>query len=235
MPLIGFLRSSLFFILQCLLTICFGLIALLLLPFPFSIRYSVITLWSKWIIGLAKNLCGIRWKLIGKENLPDKPAIIVSNHQSAWETLFLQVILPRQTWVLKKELLLIPFFGWGLWAIEPIAIDRKKSSSLKQLVKQGKQKLDLGRWVVLFPEGSRMPVGQLGTFSKAGALLSLSSNYPVIPMVHNAGSCWPRKAFIKKPGTITVKMGKPIYPQEHTVASLASACEKWITENIDKL
>lgn len=233
MFIFNYLRSLLFIILQSLSTVLFGLIAILLLPFPYRVRYFTITLWSKFVIFLAKVLCGIRYDIEGIEHIhAAPPSILLSNHQSAWETLFLQTILPCQTWVLKRELLWIPFFGWGLWSIEPIAIDRKRASSLKQLTEQGKDKLQKGRWVVLFPEGSRMPVGTLGKFSKAGAFLSKESNTPIIPMAHDAGKYWPRKAFVKKPGIIKVKIGAAIYPENKSVDALYEESKAWIARNI---
>lgn len=229
-----FLRSFVFFILQCCSTVFFGILAVFLMPFPYKVRYYVITLWSKFIIYIAKVICGIKYEINGIEHLKTKAAILLSNHQSAWETLFLQTILPYQTWVLKKELLFIPFFGWGLWAIEPIAINRKRSSSLKQLVEQGKDKLEKDRWVVLFPEGSRMPAGKLGKFSKAGALLSIESKRPLVPMAHNAGKFWPRKAFLKQPGIIKVNIGPAITPEGKSIDELYKQSKDWIEEHLPR-
>lgn len=226
------LRSSLFLVIQTFLTVIFALLAILILPLPYKIRYCVISSWSKCIVFIAKYLCGIHYQVTGLENLTDKPAILLSNHQSTWETLFIQCLLPYQTWVLKKELLYIPFFGWGLWALEPIAIDRKRASSLKQLVEQGQEKLKKGRWVVLFPEGSRLPAGKLGRFSKGGALLSVESNTPITPMAHNAGRCWGKNAFMKYPHTIQVNIGPPINPEGKTTDEIHNLYKAWIENNL---
>ncbi len=232
MHTLAFVRSLVFIMLQAIATILFGVIAMLILPLPYKFRYRVITLWSKFVILLAKYICGIEYQVTGLENLLQTPAILLCNHQSAWETLFLQTILPYQCWVVKKELLNVPFFGWGLWALEPIAIDRKKSSSLRQLVEQGKAKLSAGRWVVLFPEGSRVAPGKLGKFSKSGALLAKESQMPIIPMAHNAGNCWPRNAFIKKAGIIRVNIGPAIYPNTLTTDEIHQRTENWIKEKL---
>lgn len=234
MSIPNIIRSLIFITLQFIATVLFSLIAILVIPLPYKFRYYAITLWSKYIIFLAKYLCGINYSIQGKEYLAESPAILLCNHQSAWETLFLQTVIPYQTWVIKKELLFIPFFGWGLWALEPIAINRKKTSSIKQLIEQGKEKLSRGRWVVLFPEGSRVAPGELGKLSKSGALLSHKTKKPIVPMVHNAGFCWPRNALIKKPGLITVKIGPPIFPEGRSVEEIHALSEAWIKENLPK-
>ncbi|MDP2247099.1 MAG: lysophospholipid acyltransferase family protein, partial [Nitrosomonadales bacterium] len=155
--------------------------------------------------------CGVRYQIVGRENIPQTPSIILSKHQSAWETLAFQQIFPPQVWVLKRELLWVPFFGWGLAMTSPIAINRSAGrEALKQMVAQGKDRMKKGFWVVIFPEGTRMAPGTKGKYHIGGAWLATHTSATVVPVAHNAGEFWPKNSFIKKPGTITVSIGKPI-------------------------
>lgn len=233
--MIGWLRSLLFSLGQIIATIFFATIGLLLFACPYRVRYHFITQWSHFIIWWVKIICGIDYHVQGKEHLPKHNAIILCNHQSAWETLFLQVLLPAQSWVLKKELLAIPFFGWALRLLEPIAIDRRKANSIKQLLVQGKERLNQGRWVVIFPEGTRRGVGELGKYSKSGAILSKESGFPIIPMVHNAGLFWPRNAFRKKPGVIQVVIGKAISPAYFSVEEVHEQIQQWAKQALQNI
>ncbi len=230
--LIPFIRSLLFFSGQVLSAIVLATLGILLFAFPYSVRYKVITSWSHFIIWWAKITCGIRYDVQGLDHLPKQNAIVLCKHQSAWETLFLQTILGEQTWVLKKQLLRIPFFGWALSLIEPIAIDREKSSSVKQLLEQGRQRLQQGRWVVIFPEGSRIAVGKVGRYSRSGAVLAKETGYSIVPIAHNAGVLWPKKAFVKKPGTISVVIGPEIRASELTVDEIHEKAKEWIEETM---
>lgn len=231
-----YLRSILFFLVQAISAIFFFILGSLLFFCPFIIRYRVITGWSHFTIWWAKRCCGIHYEISGLENLPPQNAIVLCKHQSAWETLFLQVLLPPQSWVLKKELLYIPFFGWGLALLEPIAINRsQKSSALKQLLAQGKQRLAEKRWVVLFPEGTRVAPGQVGRYSRSGAILAKESGFPVVPIAHNAGVFWPRNAFIKKPGIIKVVIGPSIDPQHCSIDEIQQKAQDWIENTMKTL
>lgn len=178
---------------------------------------------------LLRNVCGIRYQIIGAENIPKTPSIVLSKHQSAWETLAFQKIFPPQVWVLKKELLRIPFFGWGLAMTSPIAIDRSaKKKALEQIVEQGKDRLKQGFWIVIFPEGTRIPPGQRGKYRIGGAWLATHTNTLVVPVAHNAGELWGRNSFIKYPGTITVSIGEPIDPTGMEPGELNAQVEAWI-------
>ena len=175
------------------------------------------------------HLCGLRYRIIGAENIPKTPSIVLSKHQSAWETLAFQEIFPPQVWVLKKELLRIPFFGWGLAMTSPIAIDRSaKKKALEQIVEQGKDRLKQGFWIVVFPEGTRIPPGQRGKYRIGGAWLATHTNVPVVPVAHNAGEFWGRNSFVKHPGTITVSIGQPIDPTGMEAGELNAQVEAWI-------
>lgn len=234
--LLTFLRSLLFFLGQVLSAVVLATLGMLLFAFPYSLRYKVITSWSHFIIWWAKISCGLHYEVQGLEHLPKKNAIVLCKHQSAWETLFLQTILGQQTWVLKKQLLRIPFFGWALRLIEPIAIDREKSSSVKQLLEQGEQRLKQGRWVVIFPEGSRIAVGKSGRYSRSGAVLAKSSGYSIVPIAHNAGVLWPKDSFLKKAGIIHVVIGPEIkMSHDLSIDDIHHKVKEWIESTMQTL
>jgi 1-acyl-sn-glycerol-3-phosphate acyltransferase len=173
---------------------------------------------------LAKWICGINYEVHGAENLPAHPFIIVSNHQSTWETFAFFKIFSNVCFVLKKELLTIPLFGWALRLLEPIAIDREqKGSALEQVIQQGTQRLQLGRTIIIYPEGKRMPPGHLGKFKLGAAVLAKAANCPIVPVAHDAGRCWRRRGFLKKPGTIHVKILSPIYPGDKSTSEFTQA------------
>jgi 1-acyl-sn-glycerol-3-phosphate acyltransferase len=185
----------------------------------------------------AHFFCGLRWQVQGWENFPNGPAIILSKHQSAWETLFLTSHLPRQIcFVYKKELHLVPFFGWGLALLRMIPIDRAKGrEAFEQVVQIGQQRLDEGRWPLLFPEGTRIAPGKMGRFKMGGALLAIRTGTPIIPIAHNAGECWPRNSFLKKSGLITVSIGAPISPEGLTPEALNQKVHDWISAEMQRL
>lgn len=227
--MLSVLRSALFSAVLIVITPIFAAIALLTFPLPALTRYRIITVWSRCIVWAARNLCGIRYRLVGAEHLPQKPCIILAKHQSAWETLAFQLVFPPQVWVLKKELLRVPFFGWGLAMLSPIAIDRSaRREALQQLVEQGRERLAAGFCIVIFPEGTRVPPGQRGKYRPGGARLAVQTETTVIPVAHNAGRCWARNAFIKRPGLVTISVGAPIDPRGLTAEDLARRVEDWI-------
>ncbi len=173
---------------------------------------------------------------MGLENLPNTPSVILSKHQSAWETIAFQTIFPPQAWVLKRELLWIPFFGWGLAATRPIAIDRSQGvRALDSVVKQGIQRIEEGRWVVVFPEGTRTAPGEKGRYNPGGAMLASKAQVPVVPVAHNAGEFWPRRGFIKKPGTITVSIGPPIETKGRKAKQINAEAEAWTENEVEQL
>lgn len=233
MPLI---RSVLFLLLQILLTIPFGLAALFLLPLPRLVRYRIITLWGRAVIFLARRVLGIRHRVVGLEHLPAEPAVVLSKHQSAWETIAFQQIFPPLSFVLKKSLLHIPFFGWGLALFSPIAIDRGAGrEALKQIEMQGRERLGQGFWVLVFPEGTRVSPGEVGNYQIGGAWLAAKAGAPVVPVAHNAGRLWPRNAFIKWPGEITVVIGPTIPTQGRKASEVLAQAQSWIEDTMKGL
>lgn len=228
-----FIRSFIFALFQLLITPVFTLLAILSFPFHPITRYRIISGWALSVMWLLRVLCGIRMEVRGAENIPATPAILLCKHQSAWETIALQKVFPPQVWVLKRELLWLPFFGWGLAMTSPIAIKRSDGKgAVKQLLKQGKERLQMGFFVVIFPEGTRIPYGQRGKYKIGGALLSASTGVPVVPIAHNAGKLWGRNSFMKRPGVITMSIGTPINPEGLKAEEINRRAEEWIEAEV---
>ena len=225
---IAVLRSTLYLLLQIIITPPYALVVFVTYPLSPLNRYRVISGWSHIMLFLARFICGVRYCVLGTENIPKKPTIVLSKHQSAWETLAFQKIFPPQVWVLKKELLHIPFFGWGLAMTSPIAINRSQGkAALKQIIQQGRDRLQKGLWVIIFPEGTRIDPGKKGRYGIGGAWLSTSTGVSVVPVAHNAGVLWGKNSFIKFPGTITVSIGEPIDPAGMEANELNNKVEAW--------
>jgi 1-acyl-sn-glycerol-3-phosphate acyltransferase len=223
-----FLRSSLFFIGQLITAPIFTLIALLAWPVHPILRNQLISGWARSMIWWLRVTCNVRHEVSGMENLPDKPCIILAKHQSTWETFAFQAIFPTQVYVLKRELLWIPIFGWGLAMTSPIAINRASGrEALKQLVSKGQARLAQGLWVVIFPEGTRMRPHQQGKYHIGGAWLACQTKTPVLPVAHNAGHCWP-KGFIKQAGVIKLHIGPAIATADLKADALNLKVEQWI-------
>ncbi len=211
-------------------------IVLLTFPLPPLWRYRVATQWGTFMVWLAKVLCGIRFEIEGRTNIPSTPTIVMGKHQSTWETFAFQQIFPPQVWVLKRELLRLPFFGWGLALMEPIAIDRGAGHrAVEQVIQQGKARLDNGRWVVIFPEGTRVPKGKRRKYGMGGAVLAAETGYPVLPVAHNAGTYWPRRSVKLYRGTIRVVIGPLIDPTGLSAEQIRDQVLDWIETKMMEL
>jgi len=229
-------RSVLFVILQTVLTVVWSMLSMLTVPFSPLARYRFITAWSRMVIWLARVICGVRYEVHGLENLPSRPSVILSKHQSAWETLAFQVFLPPQVWVLKRSLLRIPFFGWALALMSPIAIDRDAGMrALKQTLEQGRARMAQGFWIVVFPEGHRHAPGEESTYHVGGAWLAAQTGAPVVPIALNSGHLWPRDSFLKRPGTISVSIGPAIDPSGLKAEEVNRRARAWIEEEVRRL
>ncbi|MDF3011188.1 MAG: 1-acyl-sn-glycerol-3-phosphate acyltransferase [Burkholderiales bacterium] len=225
------LRSALFAAALVLITPVYALVALATFPLPRLERYRIISGWSRLIIQLSRILLRIDWRVEGRENLPGRPAVILSKHQSAWETMAFQLIFPPQVHVLKRELLWIPFFGWGLALMSPIAIDRTRGvAALRAIARRGRERLAQGFWVIVFPEGTRVAPGERREYQLGGAWLAAAAAAPVVPVAHNAGLFWPRNAFLKRPGTVTVRIGPAIDTAVRDPKTINAMAEQWIEE-----
>lgn len=230
------LRSCLFAAFQLLITPPFAVIALLTFPFDPLTRTRIIGNWTRLVLWAVDFICGIRYQVLGADNIPSAPCVVLSKHQSAWETLAFQVIFPSQVYVIKRELLWIPFFGWGLAMTSPVAIDRKAGMrALKQMLAQGKARLKHGFWIVVFPEGTRIAPGERGVYQTGGAAIAVHAGAPVLPVAHNAGTCWRRHAFLKYPGTITVSIGKAIDSRGRKADMVTREAETWIEAEMLRL
>jgi 1-acyl-sn-glycerol-3-phosphate acyltransferase len=222
-------RSALFALALVLVTPPYALIALATFPLPRMARYRIISGWSRLVVLLAKAILRIDWQVEGRENLPARPSVILAKHQSAWETMAFQIIFPPQVHVLKRELLWIPFFGWGLALMSPIAIDRARGvAALRAIARRGRERLAQGFWVIVFPEGTRVAPGQARKYQPGGAWLACAAGAPVVPVAHNAGLLWPRNAFVKRPGTVTVRIGPPIDTANRDADTVNELARTWI-------
>lgn len=229
------IRSLIFLIGQVVTATLYTPVALLAYPLKPVTRSRIIGAWAYFIVWWLKVTCGLSHEVSGGENVPKEPCVILSNHQSAWETIAFQTIFPAQAWVLKRELLRIPFFGWGLAMSQPIAIDRKQGlKALDTIVKEGQDRLENGRFVVVFPEGTRMAPGERGRFNPGGAMLAVRSGTGVLPVAHNAGHFWPRNGFLKKPGVISVVIGPLIDTAGKRAKQVNLEVQNWIQGTLDR-
>jgi 1-acyl-sn-glycerol-3-phosphate acyltransferase len=231
------LRSCLFWLLLILFTIPCGIILPLSALFlPFSWRLRLCSFWRAGFMGLAHWILGVRMRLIGLENRPEKPVLVLSKHQSAWETVAFQGVFYPLAFVLKRELLWIPFFGWGLASVRMIGIDRSAGlRALKQILKDGQDRLAQGMWVVVFPEGTRVLPGQSAPYKPGAAYLAIKTGTPILPVAHNAGLTWPKKAFLVHPGTITISIGPLIETKGKKDAEVNAAAKAWIDAETARL
>jgi 1-acyl-sn-glycerol-3-phosphate acyltransferase len=223
------IRSTLFYLGQVISTFAIAPLVLLASQQPFATRYRIAQWWVSFNLWMLKHLCGMSHEVYGLENIPAKNGIILSKHQSAWEAFHFQAIFPPLVFLLKQELLQIPVWGWAMQRLEPIAIDRgAKTAALKKVLRDGAERLKAGRWVVIFPEGTRVPPGQRGVYNSSGALLAHRVGCPVLPVAHNAGQFWRRNAFLKFPGIIQVHIGRPIDASQNSAAEIIKQTEEWI-------
>jgi len=206
-----YLRGIIYLIGQIVSAVIISMLALPSIFIPLVLRTKIISIWARFNIWTLKWICGVTYRVHGQEHIPDRPSIVISNHQSAWETLCFQLIFPEQSYIIKRELLLIPFFGWGLALNRPIVIDRsEKRQAMDRLIKQGKERVQEGRWIVIFAEGTRMEPGKPGVFQVGGAMIGSKTKAPIVPVAHNAGLFWSKNSLIKYPGVIDVMIGKSI-------------------------
>jgi 1-acyl-sn-glycerol-3-phosphate acyltransferase len=207
-------RSLLFTAYMMVSACVFGAFMSLCFWAPYRFQFEVARLWARCLFWVLERLCGLKYVVEGRERIPEGNHIVMSNHTSAWETIAQFVIFPPHVWVLKRELLWIPFIGWGLKLLKSIAINRGVGHrAVNQVVEQGKARLADGLWVIIFPEGTRVAAGETKRFGVSGALLAAATGKLMIPLSHNAGAFWPRRSIIKKPGTIRVVIGEAISPQ----------------------
>ena len=231
------LRSALFLLFQAVTVVPYGILCLLMAPLPLHVRYKVTTGWPRIVLWAARVICGIRWQVKGWENLPNGPAVLLSKHQSTWETFFYVSYMPKELcFVFKRELLWVPFFGWGIGLLKMIHIDRSQGrDAFESVVQQGQRKLDEGRWIIMFPEGTRTRAGSQGRYRSGGTRLAVRTGVPVIPIAMNSGDFWPRRAFLKKPGTVTVSVGPLIQTTGRSPDAVMTDVEAWIEAEMRRI
>ena len=229
-------RGVLFYTGLVVTVIIWAIISLPSFPLPIRWRYWWITRWCDLVGVLLRVFGNIRVNIEGLEHRPNTPGVVLAKHQSAWETLNLLPWFYPQTWVLKRELLRIPLFGWGLGRLDPIAIDRGASrEALRQVIEQGERRLAAGRWVVVFPEGTRVRPGEKVRYQQGGALLACRAGVPVTPVAHNAGEHWLRHGWRLRPGVIQVRIGPAIDTTDKSPAEVIRATEAWIESAMETL
>jgi 1-acyl-sn-glycerol-3-phosphate acyltransferase len=230
------IRTFFFYLLLSSSSFFWCILCVFVAPFlPFRARYRfVIQTWCRCATWLAKVVVGIRYEVQGLENIPQQPCVILAKHQSTWETFFLSAFFEPLSQVVKRELLYVPFFGWAMAMLKPIAIDRSNpKAALKQLAKQGAERIEQGAWVLIFPEGTRIPPGQIGKFSRGGAALAVNAGLPVLPIAHNAGEFWPKQGWAKFPGTIQVVIGPLMHAEGEGPRAIAEINERafaWVAQ-----
>ncbi|MCW8936125.1 MAG: 1-acyl-sn-glycerol-3-phosphate acyltransferase [Gammaproteobacteria bacterium] len=228
-----YIRSSIFWIFHFVSMVFVVILVLIFFWLPVNQRYAIGSSWAKMNMHFLRWFCNLDYVIKGKENIPDEASLVISNHQSTWETMSFQHFLPNQLWVMKKELFRVPIFGWGLALMSPIAIDRNAGKkAIEQIVEQGEKKLNQGRWVVVFPEGTRISPGVESKYKMGAFVFASRITHPVLPIAHNAGEFWPRHSFIKYPGTITVSIGKPFNAYQMEVSEVKDKVEKWIRQEL---
>jgi len=230
MKFITFIRSFVFNILFMLCAIVFGTLVIITAPFGRNLQLYFVDRYTDAVMLSAKYSVGLTYTIEGAENVPkDEACIVWSKHQSIYECYILQQYLPRHTWVFKKALLHVPFFGWGLKAIDPVPIDRKGGrSAVEQIIEKGGERLKKGTWIMLFPEGTRMPVGKTRKFGRSGAYLSQQTGHKILPVAHNSGEFWRRGDLLIDAGNVHVVIGKPIDPAGKTVDEITREAKTWI-------
>jgi len=232
-----FIRSLIFTIYSATAIVLYSCLCIVSFLFPLHYRHALIRSYLRMTIYLLKKLCYINYSVEGLENIPKKEVgIVLSKHQSTWETFFLPLIFHDPAIIVKKELLWVPFFGWGLASTDPISINRSaKSSAMQQIITKGRKSLEDGRWVLVFPEGTRVAPGVIGQYKLGGARLATATGYPVIPVAHNAGRCWPRRRFIKRPGTIRLVIGPVIETTGRTADEVLKLAKGWIEDTMTRI
>jgi 1-acyl-sn-glycerol-3-phosphate acyltransferase len=228
--------SFLFTVYLFLSVATYGFVVLLCRPFGYRAAYAAVRIWVDATLWMLAVLCDLRYEVRGLENLPAQNGVIFMKHSSAWETIAQIKIFPKQTWVMKRELLWAPVLGWVIFALKPIAIDRGGGrAAVDQVVSRGRARLEEGFWVVIFPEGTRVPAGQTKRYGISGTLLAKHARQAIVPVAHNAGAFWPRRGWLKRPGTITVEIGSPIEVGDREPREVNAEIQAWIEARLRRM
>lgn len=231
------MRSLIFSIYMVISVVVYSFVVMASIILPMRTRHWLVRLYLANNLWMLKKICLIDYKVEGLDNIPkDRNGIVISNHQSTWETFYIPLKFHQPAAIVKKELLHTPFFGWAMRVAEPIAIDRKdKSSAMQQIIKKGKVALDKGRWIMMFPEGTRIPYGTSAPFKMGAARLAAATGYPIVPVAHNAGKFWARRRFIKQPGTVHMVIGPPVETSGRSAEDIHQEAVSWIQSTMQQL
>lgn len=231
------IRSLLFTTIMFVTVPPWAIAAIAARPFGEAASYAVALSWVRLIMRCCRTICGLDLSVEGQENLPSKNGVIFMKHSSAYETLAQFSVVPGvQTWVIKRELMWAPFFGWAIRCVNPIAIDRGGGhSAVDQVIQQGKKRLAEGIWVMIFPEGTRMPFGETRRYGLSGTLLAQQAGALITPVAHNAGYFWPRRGLRKRPGTVRFVIGPPVDPAGRDPREVNSEIQAWVEAQVAEL
>jgi len=214
----------------------YGLLLLLVAPFGYRALYRAVIVWVDAALAMLRWCCNLRHEIEGLEHLPERSSVILMKHSSAWETIAELTLFPAQSWVMKRELLWAPVLGWVLMLLKPIAIDRGAGRvAVQQVIERGTARLREGLWVVIFPEGTRVPAGQTRRYGLSGTLLAQANGLPVVPVAHNAGQFWPRRGWLKRPGTIRVVVGEPVPTEGRDPRVVTAEVQNWIEREVARM
>jgi 1-acyl-sn-glycerol-3-phosphate acyltransferase len=230
------LRSALYQLVLVAVVIPYCGLVLCTAPLPRMARWRVIAGWPQFAFWLSRHLLGIDYEVHGREHIPAEPCVVLSKHQSAWETIAYTSIFPPHVYVIKRELLWLPFLGWGLGLMSPIALNRARGKvALQRMIQLGGERLKQGFSIMVYPEGTRIPVGRRGHYKIGGAVVAVNNGALALPVAHNAGLVWPRNSFAKHPGKVTVVIGPPIQTQGLTPEQVMRRAEEWIEGEMERL
>ncbi|MBI5910127.1 MAG: 1-acyl-sn-glycerol-3-phosphate acyltransferase [Betaproteobacteria bacterium] len=232
----NFLRALIYYLLLVVIVVPYWVLVMCVAPLPRIPRWKIVAGWPRLAAWLAIYLLGIRYEVRGRENIPAEPVVILSKHSSAWETLAYSEIFPPHVYVMKRELMWLPFLGWGLALFSPIFINRTdRMNALRRTIELGKERLAQGFSIMIYPEGTRIAVGKHGEYKLGGAYIAVQTGARVLPVAHNAGLLWPRNSFLKYPGKVTVVIGAPIASAGQTPKQLMRKVEDWIEGQVEIL
>ena len=235
--MLNVIRTIIFTLFEIITVVPWGIVCLLIAPLPRKMRYAFTMRWLNIAMWGSRHILGIKVHIQGQEHLDRSNVILLSKHQSTWETFFYPTHLRRECcYVFKRELLMVPFFGWGMGLLDMIHINRsKRRDAFEDITRQGKEKLAQGRWIIMFPEGTRMATGTQGVYRSGGIRLAQNTGATIIPVAVNSANCWPKKSFVKTPGTISVSFGPPIFCEGKTIDAISLAVESWIETEMRRI
>jgi len=230
------LRSIVFTIVLFISVAPFALLVILVRIFGTKASATVSKSWAHFIDWSCRVLCGLSFSIEGQENIPDQACVVFLKHSSAYETIIQWLVMPEQTWVLKRELMWAPFFGWALACLSPIAINRGSGKqAVNQVINKGKKQLSAGRCIMIFPEGTRMPSGQTRRYGISGTLLAQEAGTVILPIAHNAGDYWPRRGWLKRPGNVVFSIGKAVNPAGRDPRQVNEEIQEWIESRLKEI